>query len=100
MDVPPVVATHSADLQAEPAVHRLLASLRQSLACRPASGDRQREGQTCHVERFNNILRQRLGRFVRRTLSFYKTDVMHETCLRLFLHKHNQRCLTALALTA
>ena len=48
------------------------------------------EGQTCHIERFNNVLRQRLGRFVRRTLSFSKNDVMHETCLRLFLHEHNQ----------
>ncbi len=52
------------------------------------------DGQTCHIERFNNILRQRLGRFVRRTLSFSKTDQMHENCLRLFLHEHNKRCLT------
>ena len=51
-------------------------------------------GQTCHIERFNNILRQRLGRFVRRTLSFSKTDQMHENCLQLFLHEHNKRCLT------
>ena len=36
------------------------------------------EGQTCHVERFNNVLRQRLGRLVHRTLSFSKNDVMHE----------------------
>ena len=48
------------------------------------------EGQTCHVERFNNVLRQRLGRLVRRTLSFSKNDVMHEACLLLFLHEHNQ----------
>lgn len=47
-------------------------------------------GQTCHIERFNNILRQRLGRFVRRTLSFSKNDVMHDNCLRLFLHEYNQ----------
>ncbi len=47
-------------------------------------------GQTCHIERFNNILRQRLGRFVRRTLSFSKNDQMHEICLRLFLHEHNR----------
>ena len=47
-------------------------------------------GQTCHVERFNNVLRQRLGRFVRRTLSFSKNDEMHDNCLRLFLHEHNQ----------
>ncbi len=26
------------------------------------------EGETCHVERWNNTLRQRLGRFVRKTL--------------------------------
>ncbi len=51
-------------------------------------------GQTCHVERFNNILRQRLGRFVRRTLSFSKTDTMHENCLRLFLHEYNKQRLT------
>ena len=37
-------------------------------------------GQTCHIERFNNILRQRLARFVRRTLSFSKTDEMHVAC--------------------
>ena len=48
------------------------------------------EGQTNHIERFNNVLRQRLARFVRRTLSFSKTDVMHENCPRLFLHEYNQ----------
>ena len=51
------------------------------------------DGQTCHIERFNNILRQRLGRFVRKTLSFSKCDQMHELCLRLFLHEHNKNCL-------
>lgn len=34
-------------------------------------------GETAHVERWNNTLRQRLGRFVRKTLSFSKSDVMH-----------------------
>jgi len=48
-------------------------------------------GQTCHIERFNGILRQRLARFVRRTLSFSKCDEMHEICLLLFLHQHNKR---------
>jgi len=52
------------------------------------------DGQTCHIGRFNNILRQRLGRFVRRTLSFSKTDQMHENCLRLFLHQYNKQRLT------
>lgn len=49
------------------------------------------EGQTCHIERFNNVLRQRLGRFIRRTLSFSKNDVMHDNCLRLFLHEYNRQ---------
>lgn len=52
------------------------------------------EGQTCHIERFNNVLRQRMGRFVRSTLSFSKTDVMHENCLRLFLQDYNREKLT------
>jgi IS1 family transposase len=46
-------------------------------------------GLTAHVERWNNTLRQRLGRFVRKSLSFSKSDVMHELCLRLFLHDYN-----------
>lgn len=46
-------------------------------------------GQTNHVERFNNTLRQRLARLVRKTLSFSKNDFMHELCLRLFLHRYN-----------
>ena len=46
-------------------------------------------GETAHVERWNNTLRQRLARFVRKTLSFSKSDVMHEICLFLFLHRYN-----------
>ena len=30
------------------------------------------DGETCHVERWNCTLRQRLGRLVRKTLSFYQ----------------------------
>src|SRR6266567_7483447 len=44
-------------------------------------------GETAHVERWNNTLRQRLARFVRMTLSFSKSVVMHEACLLLFLHR-------------
>jgi IS1 family transposase len=51
------------------------------------------EGQTSHVERWNCTLRQRLGRFVRRTLSFSKSEEMHEVCLLLFLHDYNLSCL-------
>ena len=46
-------------------------------------------GQTCHIERFNNVLRQRMGRLVRKTLSFSKTDEWHDRCLRLFLHEYS-----------
>lgn len=46
-------------------------------------------GETAHVERWNNTLRQRLGRFVRKTLSFSKSDEYHDIVLRLFLHEYN-----------
>jgi len=46
-------------------------------------------GETAHIERWNNTLRQRLGRFVRKSLSFSKSEEMHEVCLRLFLHSYN-----------
>ncbi|MDQ3252476.1 MAG: IS1 family transposase, partial [Acidobacteriota bacterium] len=46
-------------------------------------------GLTAHVERWNNTLRQRLARFVRKTLSLSKSERMHEICLRLFLHRSN-----------
>jgi len=44
---------------------------------------------TAHVERWNNTVRQRLGRFVRKSLSFSKSEKIHEICLRLFLHRYN-----------
>jgi IS1 family transposase len=43
-------------------------------------------GKTNHVERWNNTLRQRLGRFVRKTLSFSKSDYFLEANLRIFIH--------------
>lgn len=46
-------------------------------------------GLTNHIERWNNTLRQRLGRYVRKTLSFSKSFVMHWICLHLFLHRYN-----------
>ncbi len=46
-------------------------------------------GQTAHVERCNNTLRQRLARFVRKTLSFSKSDEFHEIALKLFIHHYN-----------
>ena len=46
-------------------------------------------GETAHIERFNNTLRQRLARFVRKTLSFSKSLLMHEICLSLFVWRYN-----------
>ena len=46
-------------------------------------------GPTNHIERFNNTLRQRLARLGRQTLSFSKCPVMHESVIRLCLHRYN-----------
>ncbi len=54
----------------------------------------KQSGETAHIERWNNTLRQRLGRFVRKTLSFSKSEAMHEICLRLFLHSYNLACVS------
>lgn len=52
----------------------------------------ERQGKTNHIERFNNTLRQRLARLVRRTLSFSKINAMHEIAIKLFIHHHNAQC--------
>lgn len=41
-------------------------------------------GLTNHVERWNCTLRQRICRFIRKTLSFSKSEYMHELYLKLF----------------
>ena len=46
-------------------------------------------GETNHVERWNNTLRQRLARFVRKTLSFSKSDIYHEIVLKLYIFYYN-----------
>ncbi len=51
-------------------------------------------GQTNHVERFKNTLRQRLAQFVRKTLSFSKSDQMHQVVLTLFLYTYNIQCIS------
>jgi IS1 family transposase len=51
-------------------------------------------GQTNHIERWFNTLRQRLARFVRKTLSFSKSDRFHEFAFRLFVHHYNASCIS------
>ena len=47
------------------------------------------QGETSHVERWINTLRQRLSRFVRKALSFSKSHQMHRCCLKLFICRYN-----------
>ena len=46
-------------------------------------------GETNHMERWNNTLRQRNARYVRRTLAFSKSDFYHELVTRLFIVRYN-----------
>ncbi len=46
-------------------------------------------GQTNHIERFKNTLRQRIGRLVRKTLAFSKKRANPRGAIWLFLHHDN-----------
>ena len=46
-------------------------------------------GQTNHIERFNNTLRQRVSRLVRKTLSFSKKIENHIGAIWYFIHHYN-----------
>ncbi|MFP4694707.1 MAG: IS1 family transposase, partial [Halothece sp.] len=46
-------------------------------------------GQTNHIERFNNTLRQRVGRLVRKSLSFSKKFQNHLGAIWDFIHCYN-----------
>lgn len=46
-------------------------------------------GETNHIERFNNTLRQRLARFVRKTLSFSKSEEWHKIVVDVFIKIYN-----------
>jgi len=50
----------------------------------------EKRGPTNHLERFNRTLRQRVGRLVRETASFSKSDDMHWAALALFIHSYNR----------
>jgi IS1 family transposase len=54
----------------------------------------KQEGQTNHVERWFNTLRQRLARFTRRTLAFSKRDDLHDGLLRMFIYDYNVSCIS------
>ncbi len=46
-------------------------------------------GQTAHMERWYNTLRQRLARFVRKTLSFSKLDAYHNMVTKWYIAEYN-----------
>ena len=48
-------------------------------------------GETNHMERWYGTLRQRLGRYVRRTLSFSKSGAMHHMVTKWFIMEHNRK---------
>ncbi|MDX2271045.1 MAG: IS1 family transposase [Cyanobacteriota bacterium] len=50
-------------------------------------------GKTNRIERFNNTLRQRIGRLVRKALSFSKKTENHISAIFGFLHHHNESLL-------
>ena len=55
----------------------------------------KRSGEVAHMERFYCTLRQCLARYVRKTLSFSKSDRMHHLVTKWFITEYNQeRSLT------
>ena len=55
---------------------------------RPVDKD---SGQTSYIERFNNTLRQRVSRLVRKTLSFSKKLENHIAAIWYFIHHYNEQ---------
>jgi len=51
---------------------------------------KKKNGETSQVEAFNTILRQRLGRLVRKTCAFSKSVDNHEMIIRLFIQSYNE----------
>jgi IS1 family transposase len=48
-------------------------------------------GLTSYIERFNNTLRQRVSRLVRKTLSFSKNLANHIAAIWNFIHHYNEQ---------
>ena len=54
-------------------------------------------GQTAHIERLNNTLRQRMSRLVRKTLSFSKREYMLNLHFKFFAFHYNLHCLSTIS---
>ncbi|MEB3160457.1 MAG: IS1 family transposase, partial [Synechocystis sp.] len=54
-------------------------------------------GETSHIERFNNTLRQRCSRLVRKSLSFSKNIFNRESAIVYFInHSHEELVVTSI----
>jgi insertion element IS1 protein InsB len=53
----------------------------------------QETGKTSYIERFNNTLRQRVSRLVRKTLSFSQSLENHIGAIWYFIHHYNASLL-------
>jgi len=51
-------------------------------------------GETAHMERWYNTLRQRNARFVRKTLSFSKSEMWHDMVTKWMIIEHNLQVIT------
>jgi hypothetical protein len=90
-DLSLLVGGHSPSLSGRTLLHGFLEGLSGRHSQREQHTAVGKEtGETAHVERWNNTLRQRLARFVRKTLSFSKSALRHTACLTLFLHRYNR----------
>lgn len=59
----------------------------------------KRDGQTNHIERFNDTLRQRCARLVRKALSFSKSLRNLVGAIWLFIHHYNTPLMAAMTTT-
>ncbi len=88
-DLLALLGGHSIDLPWRLLLYRFLDGRPSGDPSGAACSSGKETGQTAHVERWNNTLRQLLARFIRKILSLSKSLLMHKTCLHLFLHRYN-----------
>lgn len=62
----------------------------QVFSCKTHQQVEKGSGETSHVERFYGTLRQRLARYVRKTLSFSKSEPMHHLVTKWFIAEYNR----------
>ena len=69
----------------------------RSYNCLPAATHRtvgKGTGETAHIERLNNTIRQQCSRMVRKSLSFSKKEYMLNLHFKLFAYYHNFYCFS------